>query len=116
MRAKHGNSPPRLVPTGNVDEVLFTGKSRGKSLTLFQSVGLAIFGVCFVLGIGIPAIVFEFQFQSELHKMGLSYPKRIDSILLGVLFCLLGTSWLVMGLIGVVKAVRRKPRHQSSLE
>jgi len=94
MRAKHGNSPPRLVPTGNVDEVLFTGKSRGKSLTLFQSVGLAIFGVCFVLGIGIPAIVFEFQFQSELHKMGLSYPKRISYLECSFAFLALrGWSW-----------------------
>jgi hypothetical protein len=36
---------PRLAPTGNVDEVLLTGKRQGKDLTLFQSIGLAVFGL-----------------------------------------------------------------------
>lgn len=100
---------PRLVPTGNVDDVLLTGKSRGRSLTLFQSIGLSIFGLCFVFGVGIPAIVFEFRLQSQFQKLSLPYQKRIDSLLFGIIFCLLGTSWLVLGLIGVVKAAEKSP-------
>jgi hypothetical protein len=43
---------PRLVPTGNVDEVLLTGKSHGKEPSLFQSIGLALLGLRFVISLG----------------------------------------------------------------
>jgi hypothetical protein len=98
---------PRLVPTGNVDDVLFTGKSRGKDLTLFQSIGLAAFGFCFVLGVGVPAIAFEFILQSDFERMGLPYAKDLSSILFGSVFCLLGGVWIVMGLVGVIKVIRK---------
>jgi len=35
---------PKLIPTGDVDDVLLTGKNRGKDLSLFQSVGLIVAG------------------------------------------------------------------------
>jgi hypothetical protein len=47
---KHHGGAPRLVPTGSVDKVLLTGR---KNLTLFQSVGLAVVGLAFALGIGV---------------------------------------------------------------
>src|SRR5579859_2144725 len=109
MHKDRHDAPPRLVPTGNVDEVLLTGKSRGRDLTLFQSVGLAVFGVCLVLGIGIPMIVSESLLQSEFERMGLSYPKNFNSIVIGALMCILGAAWIVMGSIGVVK-IRRRSR------
>ena len=106
MQNKRPNA--RLVPTGNVDEVLLTGKRRGKDLTLFQSVGLAVFGVCVVLGIGIPMIVGESVLRSKFESIGLSYPKDFRSILSGILMCILGAAWMVMGFIGVVKTRKRR--------
>ena len=78
-----------------------TGKTHGKNLTLFQSIGLAVYGVCFVLGVGIPMIVGESVLQSNFERIELSYAKDFRSILLGILFCILGTAWMIMGLIGV---------------
>jgi len=110
QKDRHG-VPPRLVPTGNVDEVLLTGKSHGRDLTLFQSVGLAVFGVGLVLGLGIPMIVGESVLQSDFERIGLSYPKDFHSIVVGALMCILGTAWIVMGSIGVVKIRRgRRPK------
>src|SRR5579863_1419207 len=109
-RRNRGRSSPRLIPTGNVDEVLLTGKSRTKNLTLFQAVGLAVFGLCLVLGAGVPSIVFEWGLQSELKRIGLQYAKDSSSILFGSLLCLLGGIWIVMGLVGVAKIVRRRAK------
>jgi hypothetical protein len=50
-KRRHG---PKLVPTGNVDEVLLTGKSSGKDLTRPQPIMLAVFGMCIVLGLACP--------------------------------------------------------------
>jgi len=111
----HNKRPnARLVPTRNVDEVLLTGKRRGKDLTLFQSVGLAVFGVCVVLGIGIPMIAVESVLQSRFESIGLSYPKDFRSILLGILMCILGTAWMVLGFIGVVKTRKRRRSNDAS--
>ena len=89
MRYRRNKRPalPRLVPTGNVDEVLLTGKSHGKNLTLFQSVGLAVLGLCVVLGIGVSAIAGEFSLQSRFERTGLTYTKDLR---FGILMCLLG--------------------------
>lgn len=98
---------PQLVPTGNVDEVLLTGRSRGKNLTLFQSIGLAVFGVCVVLGIGVSAIASEFVLRAKFERLNLVYPGFSKGVLFGSLICLLGGAWIVMGLFGVYKIVRR---------
>jgi hypothetical protein len=113
MRTRH-KYPPTRVPTGNVDEVLLTGKRRGKDLTLFQALGLAVVGFCVLFGIGIPAIILEFHSQPEFQKLGLSFPTNVNTILIGILMCLLGTSWVAIGLIGAVKAARRESRRRSS--
>jgi hypothetical protein len=105
---KKRHDAPRLVPTGNVDDVLSTGKSRGKDLTLFQAIGLAVFGLFFVLCAGVPTIVFQFALQSDFGRMRIPYAKDYSSLLYGILMCLLGGIWIVMGLVGVAKAVRRK--------
>ena len=96
---------PRLVPTGNVDDVLLTGKSHGKNLTLFQSIGLAVLGLCVVLGIGVSAIVGEFVLQSNFERTGLPYTKDLR---FGILMCLLGGMWIALGLFGVFKVVRKR--------
>ena len=97
---------PRLVPTGNVDEVLLTGKSKGKDLTLFQAIGLTILGLGVVLGIGVSAIAGEFILQSNFKRTGLPYTKDLREIVIGGLMILLGGVWTVIGLVGVAKAVR----------
>jgi hypothetical protein len=99
---------PRLVPTGNVDDALLTGRSRGKTLTLFQSIGLAVFGVCVVVGIGVSAIAGQFMLRAKFERLNLVYPGFFEGILFGSLMCLLGGAWIVMGLFGVYKIVRRK--------
>lgn len=103
-------SVPRLIPTGNVDDVLLTGKSRGKDLTMSQSIGLAIFGLFFVLFAGIPDILFEFSLQSEFDRMDLPYAKDVGALLSGGLMCILGGAWIAMGLVGIVKAAKRRAK------
>ena len=107
MRYTRNKRPaaPRLVPTGNVDDVLLTGKSHGKNLTLFQSIGLAVLGLCVVLGIGVSAIAGEFILQSNFERTGLPYTKDLR---FGILMCLLGGIWSALGLFGVFKVIRRK--------
>jgi hypothetical protein len=106
-RSNSRNSPSkRLIPTGNVDDVLLTGKSRGKDLTLFQAIGLAVFGLCLILGAGIPCIAFQSVLRSQFEKIGLPYTTDFSSILFGSLLCLLGGIWIVMGLVGITKAVK----------
>jgi hypothetical protein len=107
MRYTRNKRPaaPRLVPTGNVDDVLLTGKIHGKNLTLFQSIGLAVLGLCVVLGIGVSAIAGEFILQSKFERTGLPYTKELG---FGILMCLLGGMWIAMGLFGILKAVRKK--------
>jgi len=105
---------PRLVPTGNVDDVLLTGKGHGKDLTRFQAIGLAVFGLCLVLGVGVPSIVFESALQSDFEKIGIPYSKDFSAILFGSLMCLLGGAWIAMGLFGLYKVVRRGKRSKLS--
>jgi hypothetical protein len=104
----------RLVPTGNVDDVLLTGKSHGKDLTRFQAIGLAVFGLCVVLGVGVPSIVFESALQSDFERIGVPYSRNFSSILFGSLMCLLGGAWIAMGLLGLYKVSRRSKRSKLS--
>ena len=97
--------PPRLVPTGSVDDVLLTGKNKGKDLTLFQSIGLAVWGLLVLLGMGVPFLVPVFGKWSVRGKAG-----DRSSIELGILMCLLGGAWIVMGLMGAAKAAKAKKR------
>jgi len=92
------------VPTGNVDDVLLTGKRHGKNLTLFQSIGLAVLGLCVVLGIGVSAIAGEFILQSNFERTGLPYTKDLG---FGILMSLLGGIWIALGIFGVFKVIRK---------
>jgi len=103
---------PRLVPTGNVDEVLLTGKSHGKELTPFQSIGLALLGLWFVIFSGIPQMAHEFILESKSQGVHTSYPMDLSDILWHSLMCLLGGVWLVLGLVGVTKVARKKKHPQ----
>lgn len=104
-------SSPRLVPTGNVDDVLLTGKSHGKNLTLFQSIGLAGLGLLVAI-CGVSTIAYQFTGQSQWvwARTGMSYGKNYSSIAWGIGISLLGGMWTVMGLIGVAKAIRRREK------
>jgi hypothetical protein len=52
----HQDVPKPLIPTGSVDRILFLG---GKQLTVFQSVGLVVIGVCVAVAIGGSILVNE---------------------------------------------------------
>ncbi len=57
--SQHGfESPPKLLPTGSVDRILLVG---GKNLTMFQSIGLLFFGLCFVSAGLICGVEFGFK-------------------------------------------------------
>jgi hypothetical protein len=103
---------PRLVPTGNVDEVLLTGKSGSRDLTRFQAIGLAGLGL-FVAICGVSTIAYQFTGQSQRFwaRTGISYGKDYSSIAWGIGLSLLGGMWAVMGLIGVAKGVRRREKN-----
>ncbi len=99
---------PRLVPTGSVDEVLFTGKRHGKNLSLFQSIGLVVFGLGVVFGIGLPLLVGEFH-----HSY---FPIDLRAIFFGSVMCLAGVVWTIIGIIGATKAVRVRNRKRHRLQ
>ena len=103
---------PRLVPTGNVDEVLLTGKSHGKEPSLFQSIGLALLGLWFVIFSGVPLIAYEFILESKFQGAHASYPRDLSDVQWHSLMCLLGGVWLVLGLVGVTKVARKKKHPQ----
>lgn len=100
---------PRLVPTGNVDDVFLTGKSRGRDLTRFQATALTVLGL-FVAICGVLTIVFQFAAQSHSVRMGISYGEDYSSLAWGIGLSLLGGMWTVMGLIAIASAVRRNKR------
>jgi hypothetical protein len=100
-RHRHGN-PPRLIPTGSVDKVLLTG---GKNPTLFQSVGLAVVGLCFALGIGVPILLNEFYLESQLARYG--YHRSLPVTVFGSAMILWGTVMIFNGLLGVVRRIRK---------
>jgi len=94
---------PRLVPTGNVDDVLLNGKSHGKNLSLFQSLGLTIIGACFFVT-GILVIIAELFFRTALFRSFIN----LSTILFGVGIGQIGGGWIVLGLRGM--ANRRRPK------
>lgn len=93
--------PKRLVPTGSVDEVLLTGSTGGKSLTLFQSVGLMITGLGVALGIGLMVIA------SELHLES-TFDRDFGQLFVGVGFIFWGIAMFVFGVVGVVKIIHKR--------
>ena len=99
---------PRLAPTGSVDEVLFTGKRNGKNLTLLQSVGLAVWGLCVVLGVGVPSIVGEFSYTW--------FAPDWRAVLFGGVLSLAGAVWMVIGIASAIKAVRARNRRCRRLQ
>ncbi len=99
---RHYSKPQkRLVPTGSVDEVLLTGSTAGKSLTLFQSVGLIITGLGVGLGIGAMLIA------SELH-LEATFNRNYGQLFCGSVFVLWGIAMVVFGVVGVVKIARNR--------
>jgi hypothetical protein len=98
---RHGDAP-RLVPTGSVDKVLLTG---GKNLTLFQSVGLAVIGVGFALGIGVPLLLNEFYLESKWARYG--YHRSLPFMVLGGGMILWGAVMVLNGLLGIARRIQR---------
>ena len=95
--------PKRLVPTGLIDEVLFTGSTGGKSLTVFQSIGLMITGLGVGLGFGALLIVIELHEES-------TFERNYVFLFIGGAFLLWGVAMLVFGIVGAAKIVRRRRR------
>jgi hypothetical protein len=91
----------RLVPTGSVDEVLFTGSTGGKSLTLFQSVGLMIAGLGVALGVGAMLIAGEIHLEA-------TFDRDYGQLFVGGAFLLWGLAMLVFGLVGVFKIIAKR--------
>jgi hypothetical protein len=94
-------APKRLVPTGSVDEVLFTGSTGGKSLTLLQAVGLMITGLGVALGVGAVLIAGELHLES-------TFDRDYGQLFAGGAFLLWGIAMLVFGFVGVVKIIRKR--------
>jgi hypothetical protein len=93
-------APKRLVPTGSVDEVLLTGSTGSKSLTLFQSIGLTITGLGVALGVGAMLIA------SELHLES-TFDRDYGQLFVGGVFLLWGIVMFVFGFVGVAKIARK---------
>jgi hypothetical protein len=91
----------RLVPTGSVDEVLFTGSTGGKSLTLFQSVGLIIAGLGVALGVGAMLIAGEIRLEA-------TFDRDYGQLFVGGAFLLWGLAMLIFGLVSVFKIIARR--------
>jgi hypothetical protein len=96
-------APKSLVPTGSVDEVLFTGLAGGKSLTLFQSLGLMIIGIAVAIGVGALIIA------GELH-LEATFDRDFGQLFVGGALVLWGLTMLVFGSVGVVKIVWKRRR------
>ena len=90
------------MPTGSVDKVLLTG---GKNLTLFQSVGLAVIGVGFALGIGVPLLLNEFYLESKWARYG--YHRSLPFMVLGGGMILWGAVMVLNGLLGIARRIQR---------
>lgn len=104
QRYRHASkAQKRLVPTGSVDEILFTGSTAGKNLTLFQSIGLMITGLGVALGVGLMLIA------SELHQES-TFDRDFGQLFVGAAFFLWGIAMLVFGTVGIVKIVRKGTR------
>jgi hypothetical protein len=99
----HTAHTPKFQPTGSFTRVLLTG---GKNLTMFQSVGLAIFGVCVALGVGVPALVIEFSWESTFGRMGYRY-RDVSMLFFGIATILWGLTMITNGLLGVARRMLR---------
>jgi hypothetical protein len=89
---KSGSSRLPSAPSKpSLDEILLKG---GTDPTLFQSIGLFLIGLAFILFAGLPVFVYQYM-----------RPDRRD--LQGVLFCAMVSLWgLVMMVNGVVAILR----------
>jgi uncharacterized membrane protein len=108
MSAKHlpnkrrhdAGASSKFVPLGSVDRVLLTG---GKNLTMFQSVGIAVVGLCIALGVGVPILVSELSLES-------TFGRRVSELVLGSGFILLGLLMIANGFVGIVRKIRKAGR------
>src|SRR5271169_4243775 len=96
-RDKRDAGPPKFQPLGSFTRVLLRG---GKNLTMFQSVSLAVFGLCVALGVGVPALVGEFSLESSFARMGSHY-RDVTMLFFGAAMILLALVMITNGLIGV---------------
>jgi len=80
----------------------------GKNLTLFQSVGLAVVGLGFALGIGVPLLLNEFYLESQIARYG--YHRSLPVMVLGVAMILWGAVMIFNGLLGVARRLQRRNR------
>jgi hypothetical protein len=94
----------KFQPTGSFDRVLLRG---GKNLTMFQSVGLAIFGLCVALGVGVPVLVNEFSWESTFGRMGYRY-RDFSSLFFGIATILWGLAMITNGLLGIARRIGNK--------
>ena len=95
--------PKRFFPTGSVDQVLLTGSTGSRSLTLFESIGLILTGLGIALGVGFALIVGELHFEAI-------FDRDFGQLFVGGAFLLWGVAILSFGIVGVAKAVRRRKR------
>ena len=107
--ARNGPSRPPRLASGNVDEVLLTGKNRGKNLTLFQSVSLAALGLLFAL-CGAASILVQLAPESPIGRSTMLHTGSYSSVAWSIGLGLLGGMWLVFGLVGVTRAMKRQAR------
>jgi len=101
----HPGHPPRLAPTGSVDRVFLIG---GKNLTPFQSVGLAVVGLCFALGVGVPLLVNESYLESQLARFG--YHRSLAVMVFGSVMILWGGVMIPNGLLGISRRIWKRNR------
>ncbi len=101
-RSRHSSKDTKhLVPTGSVDEVLLTGSTGGKNLTLFQSVGLIVTGLGVGLGVGASAIASALNREPTFHR-------NYGQLFTGGVFGLWGAAMVVYGVMGVVKIAGKR--------
>ena len=99
---RHKTGPPKIVPTGSFDKVLLTG---GKNLTHFQSWALIVTGLGVALGVGVPIIVMDRYWESQLGRYG--YSGNSTQKVIGGLVILWGAIMIINGSLGLVRRLRK---------
>lgn len=97
-RPARGERPPKLVPVGSLDRVLLLG---GKKLTMFQSIGLVVFGL-WTGGIGAPFLMIEFRSESGSGD----HRDALYLVLVASAIVLWGAVMLFNGVRGIVRNLR----------
>jgi hypothetical protein len=100
-REQYSKASKPLFSKGSVDEVLLTGSTAGKSLTLFQSIALMITGLGVGLGVGTVLIT------SELHLES-TFDRNYGQLFIGCVFVLWGIAMLLYGFAGAAKLVHKR--------